>query len=132
MPDASHASDGRSMFAATRKVYPRKAEGHFRTIKNRVNALLLTLYFVAPWIRWDRGPGAADQAILLDMSGRRGYFFGIEIWPQEVYYLTGILILGAVGLFFATALFGRVWCGFTCIQTVFTDIFVAVERNNFV
>ncbi len=128
MPDASHASDGRSMFAATRKVYPRKAEGHFRTIKNRVNALLLTLYFVAPWIRWDRGPGAADQAILLDMSGRRGYFFGIEIWPQEVYYLTGILILGAVGLFFATALFGRVWCGFTCIQTVFTDIFVAVER----
>lgn len=128
MPDASHVSEGRSLFAATRKVYPRKASGRFRTLKNRVNALLLTLYFVAPWIRWDRGPGAADQAILLDMSGRRGYFFGIEIWPQEVYYLTGILILGAIGLFFATALFGRVWCGFTCIQTVFTDVFVAVER----
>ncbi|SBW12314.1 Nitrogen fixation protein FixG [uncultured Alphaproteobacteria bacterium] len=128
MPDATHATEGRSLFAATRKVYPRKASGHFRTLKTRVNFLLLTLYFVAPWIRWDRGPGAADQAILLDMSGRRGYFFGIEIWPQEVYYLTGILILGAVGLFFATALFGRVWCGFTCIQTVFTDVFVAVER----
>jgi len=122
------SSQGRSLFTASRKVYPRAASGRFRTLKNRVNAVLLTLYFVAPWIRWHRGPGAADQAILLDMSGRRGYFFGIEIWPQEVYYLTGLLVLGAIGLFFATALFGRVWCGFTCIQTVFTDIFVAVER----
>jgi cytochrome c oxidase accessory protein FixG len=128
MPDSVPANQGRSMFAATRKVYPRAATGHFRTLKTRVNFALLALYFIAPWIRWDRGPGAADQAILLDMSGRRGYFFGIEIWPQEVYYLTGILILGAIGLFFATALFGRVWCGFTCIQTVFTDVFVAVER----
>ncbi len=119
---------GRSMFAASKKVHPRAAKGRFRKIKNWTNTVLLSLYFIAPWIRWDRGDGAADQAILLDMAGRRGYFFDIEIWPQEVYYLTGILVLGAIGLFFATALFGRVWCGFTCIQTVFTDIFVAVER----
>jgi len=125
---SSASQDGRSLFAASRKVYPRAASGRFRTLKTRVSAVLLAIYFLAPWIRWDRGPGAADQAILLDMSGRRGYFFGIEIWPQEVYYLTGLLVLGAVGLFFATALFGRVWCGFTCIQTVFTDLFVAVER----
>jgi cytochrome c oxidase accessory protein FixG len=129
MPDGSSpASQGRSLFAASRKVHPRAATGRFRTLKTRVSILLLTLYFVAPWVRWHRGPGAADQAILLDMSGRRGYFFGIEIWPQEVYYLTGLLVLGAIGLFLATALFGRVWCGFTCIQTVFTDLFVAVER----
>ncbi len=129
MPDGSSSgTQGRSLFAASRKVHPRAASGHFRRLKTRVSILLLAIYFVAPWIRWDRGPGAADQAILLDMSGRRGYFLGIEIWPQEVYYLTGLLVLGAIGLFLATALFGRVWCGFTCIQTVFTDLFVAVER----
>jgi len=122
-------SSGRSMFEASKKVHPRAATGQFRKLKNITNIVLLTLYFVAPWIRWDRGPDAADQAILLDMAGRRGYFFDIEIWPQEVYYLTGILVLGAIGLFFATALFGRVWCGFTCIQTVFTDVFVAIERR---
>ncbi len=90
--------------------------------------VLLAIYYGTPWIRWDRGPHAPDQAILIDMDGRRGYFFGIEIWPQEVYYITGILILAAVGLFFATALLGRVWCGYACPQTVWTDLFIWVER----
>src|SRR3546814_12604025 len=62
------------------------------------------------------------------MAGRRGYFFNIEIWPQEVYYITGLLILGAVALFLATALFGRIWCGYACPQTVWTDLFMLVER----
>jgi cytochrome c oxidase accessory protein FixG len=69
-----------------------------------------------------------DQAILIDMNHHRAYFFFIEIWPQEVYYLTGILILAAVALFFVTSLAGRVWCGYTCPQTVWTDLFVWVER----
>jgi len=125
---ASTPQKGRSLFVASKAVHPRAAKGKFRTLKNWTNTILLTIYFVTPWLRWNRGEGVADQAILLDMSGRRGYFFDIEIWPQEVYYLTGILVLGAIGLFFATALFGRVWCGFTCIQTVFTDVFVAIER----
>lgn len=91
-------------------------------------AVMLGIYYLAPFLRWDRGPNAPDQAILIDMGERRGYFFFIEIWPQEVYYLTGILILAAVGLFFATALAGRIWCGYACPQTVWTDLFVWVER----
>ena len=83
---------------------------------------------LTPWLRWDRGPGAPNQAVLADMAGGRLYFFGIEIWPQEVYYLTGLLMLAAFGLFLATSLFGRLWCGFACPQTVWTDLFMQVER----
>ena len=117
------------LFADRIKVYPRAIQGFWRQVKWWVVAVLLGLYYVAPWIRWDRGPGAPDQALLLDMSGRRAYFFGLEIWPQEIYYLTGLLILGAIGLFLVTAWAGRVWCGFTCPQTVWTDLFMWVERK---
>lgn len=115
-------------FAEQKKIYPRRVWGTFRKIKWAAMILLLGIYYLAPWLRWDRGEHAPDQAILIDMVGRRGYFFGIEIWPQEVYYLTGILILAAVGLFFVTSLFGRVWCGYACPQTVWTDLFIWVER----
>lgn len=131
-PDASQPTKSeqkQKLFAERIKVYPRAVTGFWRRVKWWVVALLLTAYYVGPWIRWDRGPGAPDQALLIDMAGRRAYFFSIEIWPQEVYYLTGLLILGAIGLFFVTALFGRVWCGFTCPQTVWTDLFMWVERK---
>ncbi len=117
-----------SLYADHVKVYPRAVSGYFRNIKWGVLILCLALYYIGPWIRWDRGPNAPDQALLLDMEGRRGYFFWIEIWPQEIYYITGLLILGAVALFLATALFGRIWCGYTCPQTVWTDLFMLVER----
>ena len=110
------------------KVYPRAIKGLWRRVKWAVLVLLLGLYYVVPWLRWDRGPDAPNQAILLDLDGRRGWFFDIVIWPQEIYFVTGLLILGAFGLFFATALFGRVWCGFACPQTVWTDLFMLVER----
>ena len=116
------------LFASQRKIYPRRVWGKFRKLKWVAMVALLSIYYLAPWIRWDRGPHVPDQAILIDMVGRRGYFFFLEIWPQEVYYLTGILILAAVGLFFVTSLFGRVWCGYACPQTVWTDLFVWVER----
>ncbi len=117
------------LFAAHDKVYSRSIQGFWRKVRWWVVGVLLGLYYVAPWIRWDRGPNAPDQALLIDMVGRKAYFFGLEIWPQEIYYLTGILILGAIGLFFVTSLFGRVWCGFTCPQTVWTDLFMWVERK---
>jgi cytochrome c oxidase accessory protein FixG len=117
-----------SLYGDYEKVYPRYVQGRFRRIKTITNWVLLSIFFVGPWLRWDRGPDAPDQAILIDMPGRKAYFFAIEIWPQEVYYLTGILVLLAILLFFATALLGRVWCGFACFQTVFTDVFVAIER----
>ncbi|HJS32655.1 MAG TPA: cytochrome c oxidase accessory protein CcoG, partial [Alphaproteobacteria bacterium] len=116
------------LYASRIKVYPKQVSGYFRRIKWAVLAFCLSVYYLVPWIRWDRGPGAPDQAVLIDMPGRRAYFFTIEIWPQEVYYLTGLLILGAVGLFLVTAVMGRVWCGYACPQTVWTDLFMWVER----
>lgn len=91
-------------------------------------AITLAIYYVTPFIRWDRGPYAPDQAVLIDLPARKAYWLWIEIWPQEVYILTGILILAAIALFFVTSLFGRVWCGYFCPQTVWTDLFVWVER----
>ena len=111
------------------EVYAKAIRGRFRTIKWVGLAIMLGIYYLAPWLRFDRGPNVPDQAILVDMAGRRLYFFWIEIWPQEIYYLTGLLVLAAFGLFFVTSLFGRVWCGFACPQTVWTDLFMEVERR---
>lgn len=117
-----------SLYADHVKVYPRAVRGPFRLVKWAILVLCLAVYYLLPWLRWNRGPDAPNQALLLDMSGPRAYLFNLEIWPQEVYYITGLLILGAVALFLATALYGRVWCGYTCPQTVWTDLFLAVER----
>lgn len=105
------------LYASRIKIHPKDIQGTFRRVKWAVLVVLLGIYYVVPWIRWDRGPSAPDQAVLIDMPARRAYFFGIEIWPQEIYFLTLLLILAAFGLFFVTSLFGRVWCGYTCPQT---------------
>ncbi len=110
------------------KVYPKEVRGTFRRLKWAILITLLGIYYIVPWIRWDRGPGVPDQAVLLDFVTRRIYFFGLEIWPDEIYFLTGLLVIGAFGLFLVTALFGRVWCGFFCPQTVWTDLYLLVER----
>ncbi|HZV06148.1 MAG TPA: cytochrome c oxidase accessory protein CcoG [Gemmataceae bacterium] len=119
---------GLPLYVTRLKVYPRAVRGRWRTVKWAALACMLAIYYLVPWLRWNRGPGAPSQAILLDLDGRRGWIFDIVIWPQEVYFVTGFLILGAVGLFLATSLFGRVWCGFACPQTVWTDLFMLVER----
>jgi cytochrome c oxidase accessory protein FixG len=127
----SHAEpehEGIPLFAPHEKVYPRRVSGPIRRIKWAVLIACLTIYYVAPWLRWDRGPNRPDQAFLIDMPARRAYFLWIEIWPHEIYYLAGLLILGAIGLFAVTSLFGRVWCGYTCPQTVWTDLFLWAEH----
>lgn len=116
------------LFAKQKRIYPKRVRGRYRKLKWIAMIITLGIYYLAPWIRWDRGEHAPDQAILIDMPARRAYFFFIEIWPQEVYYLTGLLILAAVALFFITSLLGRVWCGYACPQTVWTDLFIWVER----
>jgi cytochrome c oxidase accessory protein FixG len=125
----SEEQPGKALFKNREKVYPRSVSGLFRRLKWAALIVLLAIYYIVPWIRWDRGPEAPDQAVLADMAGRRLYFFFIEIWPQEIYYLTGLLVLSAVALFLITSLAGRIWCGYACPQTVWTDLFMWVERK---
>lgn len=116
------------LYVARKKVYPQSVRGTFRNLKWTFMAVALGIYYLLPFVRWDRGPNAPDQAVLIDFPNRRFYFFFIEIWPQEVYYITGLLILAAMILFLMNAVAGRVWCGYMCPQTVWTDLFYAVER----
>lgn len=115
-------------FAARKRLYPQSVKGRFRRLKWILNTVFLSIYLLSPLIRFDRGEGSPNQAILIDLPGSKIYFFWIEIWPQEIYYLAGILLIAAVILFFVTSLFGRIWCGYACFQTVWTDIFVFFEK----
>lgn len=126
--EAPASAAAQPLYASRQKVYPKRVFGKVRSVKWAVLVLCLALYYVVPWIRWDRGPGVPDQAVLVDITNARLFFFWIEIWPQEIYFLTGALILGAFALFAVSSLFGRLWCGFTCPQTVWTDLFMWVER----
>jgi cytochrome c oxidase accessory protein FixG len=125
---ASTPSTPQSLYAKREKLYPKLAHGFYRNIKWFALIVLLGIYYVTPWIRWDRGADQPSQAVLVDFENARFYFFFIEIWPQEVYYITGLLILAALGLFLATSLFGRVWCGYACPQTIWTDLYIQVEK----
>jgi cytochrome c oxidase accessory protein FixG len=116
------------LYAPTKKVYPQKVRGAFRRAKWAILLACLAIYYLLPFVRWDRGPNLPDQAVLIDLASRRFYFFFIEIWPQEIYYLTGLLVVAAIALFLMNAVAGRVWCGYLCPQTVWTDLFLAVER----
>ena len=120
--------DDQPFYQPRQRIYSQSVHGTFRRIKWIVLVITLGIYYLTPFIRWDRGPGAPDQAVLIDLPSRRLYFFFIEIWPQEVYYLTGLLILAALVLFLMNAVAGRVWCGYLCPQTVWTDLFLAIER----
>jgi cytochrome c oxidase accessory protein FixG len=125
---AVNAEANRSLYAEHVKIHPKRAHGRFRTAKWFVMAVTLSIDYLVPWIRWDRGPYLPDQAVLIDLPSRRFYFFFLEIWPQEFYYITGLLVLAALALFLVTSIAGRVWCGYTCPQTVWTDLMIAVER----
>ncbi|MCR9221773.1 MAG: cytochrome c oxidase accessory protein CcoG [Alphaproteobacteria bacterium] len=116
------------LYAPKKKIYPKRAEGAYRRLKWIIMAVTLGIYYVTPWIRWDRGEFAPDQAVLIDLMNRRFYFFFIEIWPQEFYYVAGMLVMAGIGLFLVTSSVGRAWCGYTCPQTVWTDLFIWVER----
>jgi cytochrome c oxidase accessory protein FixG len=126
--EAVNSKKARALYAKRQQIYPKLAHGFFRNLKWAAMVVLLAIYYVTPWLRWDRGIGRPDQAVLIDFEGRRFFFFFIELWPQEVYYIAGLLILGAFGIFLSSALFGRIWCGYACPQTVWTDLYIYVER----
>jgi len=116
------------LYEPRRKIYPQSVSGFYRRIKWAALLITLGIYYLLPFVRWDRGPNAPSQAVLVDFPNRRFYFFFIELWPQEIYYLTGLLILAAIVLFLMNAVAGRIWCGYLCPQTVWTDLFFAIER----
>jgi len=117
-----------SLYTSREPVFPRRVSGKFRNLKWLLMALTLGIYYITAWLRWDRGPNLPDQAVLVDMAGRRFFFFWIEIWPHEFYFVAGLLIMAGLGLFLFTSALGRVWCGYACPQTVWTDLYILVER----
>ena len=124
MPDSSPAP----LYVATPRIHPRAIQGRYRTIKTSLALVLLVLTAVLPWVRWSRGDGMPDQAVLFSFTAMRAYCFDLELWPQDFYYLTALLVVAGLGLFLASTLWGRVWCGFACPQTMWTDLFVWVEK----
>jgi len=126
--DALNLPKPEPLYEKRKAVYPQKIDGRFRRFKWLVMLITLGIYYGTPWIRWDRGPYAPDQAVLVDFANRRFYMFGIEIWPHEFYFVAGLLIMAGIGLFLVTSAVGRAWCGYSCPQTVWTDLFQHVDR----
>lgn len=124
----SATEEPQKLYAAREPVFPKRVYGRFRNLKWVIMLVTLGIYYVTPWIRWDRGSELPDQAVLLDLANRRFFFFWIEIWPHEFYFVAGLLIMAGLGLFLFTSALGRVWCGYSCPQTVWTDLFFTVER----
>ncbi|MCJ2183867.1 cytochrome c oxidase accessory protein CcoG [Novosphingobium sp. 1949] len=116
------------LYAKREPVFNRRIDGKFRRIKWAIMVACLAIYWVTPWLRWNRGPYSPDQAVLIDLAHRRFYMFGIEIWPHEFYFVAGLLIMAGIGLFLVTSAVGRAWCGYACPQTVWTDLFQHVDR----
>jgi len=113
-----------SLYAKRQKVYPREVHGLFAVLRVVGVFVLLGMYYIIPWIEWE-----GTQLVLFDLPDRKFYIFGIVFWPQDFFYLAMLLIIAALSLFFFTALAGRLWCGFACPQTVWTEVFLWIERK---
>ncbi len=111
------------LYVSAEKIHAREVDGRFDRLRSASTILLLGLYYVLPWFTWDD-----RQAVLFDLPARRFYIFGLTFWPQDFIYMAWLLIIAGVGLFFVTALAGRLWCGYACPQTVWTNAFVWMER----
>ena len=112
------------LYEVRKKIYPRAVSGWFA--RWRVALVLLTqlVFYGTPWLAWN-----ARQAVLFDLGARKFYVFGLVLWPQDFIYLTVLLVISALGLFLFTAVAGRLWCGYACPQTVYTEIFLWIERR---
>jgi cytochrome c oxidase accessory protein FixG len=116
-----------SLYAARTHIYPRSVSGRFRRLKWAIVVLAYGVYFLLPWLRWEREVGP-DQAVLFDLAGRKFYLFDLVVHPQDIFWLAGLLMIAAYLLFFVTGLAGRVFCGYFCFQTLWTDVYILIER----
>jgi cytochrome c oxidase accessory protein FixG len=119
-PEATQ--DG-ELYAARQKIYPREIAGRFQRLRVVAAWVLLGIYYLLPWLRWE-----GRQAVLFDLPARKFHIFGLTLWPQDFYFLTWLLVIAALSLFFFTALAGRLFCGYACPQTVWTEAFLWMER----
>ena len=119
-----NADAKRAISAKLKKIYPREVHGLFAALRTSGVAVLLGLYYIVPWLQWD-----GRQAVLFDLPERKFYILNMVFWPQDFIYLTFFLIIAALVLFFVTTLAGRVWCGYACPQTVWTEAFLWIERK---
>jgi polyferredoxin len=116
-------TDDGAMYAAHQKIYPREVGGRFQRLRIAAVFWLLGMYYAFPWFNWD-----GRQMVLFDLPARKFYVFGLVFWPQDFFYLSALLIVAALSLFFFTAMAGRLWCGFACPQTVWTEVFLWMEN----
>jgi cytochrome c oxidase accessory protein FixG len=115
------------MYQARIPIYPRSVKGRFRTVKWIILSVAYSVYFLLPWLRWDRATGS-DQAVLFDIHDRLFYLFGLIVHPQDIFWLAGFLIIAAYLLFFVTGIAGRAFCGYFCFQTLWTDVYIFIEH----
>ncbi|KZZ09679.1 cytochrome c oxidase accessory protein CcoG, partial [Oleiphilus sp. HI0078] len=116
-------SSDSNLYASHEKVHTREVKGVFQSLRKAMMFTLLGLYYFAAWFTWD-----GHQAILFDLPERQFHIFWLTFWPQDFFFLAWLLIMAALSLFFFTALAGRLWCGYACPQTVWTEAFVWMER----
>ncbi|HZV98331.1 MAG TPA: cytochrome c oxidase accessory protein CcoG [Methylophilaceae bacterium] len=109
-------------------IVTRSVKGKFRTFKSAVMVLAYSVYFLLPWMPWARN-SATDQAVMFDLSSRRFFIFDLIVYPQDIFWLAMLLFIAAALLFFTTGLIGRAWCGFFCFQTLWTDLFILIEKT---
>jgi len=121
---AKEAPGQSSFYEAHRKIYPREIGGRFQRLRGIAVWVLLGLFYLLPWIPWE-----GRQSVLFDLPARKFYVFGLVFWPQDFFFLTWLLIIAGLSLFFFTALAGRLWCGYACPPTVWTEVFLWVERR---
>ena len=112
-----------SLYRKDPKVYPRDVKGSFASLRKLAVIVLLGLYYILPWLNW-----GGHQSVLFDLPARKFYILGLTFWPQDFIFLTLMLIIAGLSLFFVTAVAGRLWCGYACPQTVWTEVFLWMER----
>ena len=124
IPIVAAGAGGAPLYVSETKIQPRSVHGWFATWRWTLVRFTQLLFYGLPWLTWNGRP-----AVLLDLATRRFYIFGMVLHPQDVIYLAALLIISAFGLFLFTAVAGRLWCGFACPQTVYTEIYMWVERR---